>query len=262
MTYGDGHEERFRLVPGIAASGWVVTPALSDAWGFALFASGRSDESALRPRAVAIEADALGGAAYEPEIDVSWRTVDAKRLAAKTTLPPALAARWEASANLVALSKSVPPSPRVRMMADGCESTTRCLFAHAPAELELAVKSPGGGARRGLRPGAGRVGGERRRLPSRSTSAAATASARQPHESASSSGASIEVGRGRSRRGGGARRARVRSGRRPRVRDEVRSGVRLRLGVLVVSRAALTRRRVHSEVRRSFCRGDRVRLRA
>jgi hypothetical protein len=140
VTYADGRTEKHRLIPGIAASGFLVSPTVSDSRGFFLLASGRSEAPAPSPvRAITIEADGGGAAFYQTDIGLSWRALDAKRLFERTTLPPAMTASLEASSNMIALSRSVPPSTLARMIPQGCGSSGACLFAHAPTELSLVV---------------------------------------------------------------------------------------------------------------------------
>ncbi|MDR3474689.1 MAG: hypothetical protein P4M09_23820 [Devosia sp.] len=82
VTYRDGTGESFRLIPGQIRSGMVLSPTITTANDYALFARAGDIAGMRFPVAFRVETSALGQAAYQPELSISIAPIDRRSFSA------------------------------------------------------------------------------------------------------------------------------------------------------------------------------------
>ena len=88
VTLGDGTERRFRLVPALAAAGFLLSPLVDNASDYEALSAGRAAGAARRVTGFAVEVSAAGRWFYAPNVAVALRSLDLSGLGAP--LPRAL----------------------------------------------------------------------------------------------------------------------------------------------------------------------------
>jgi hypothetical protein len=82
LTYKDGSEEQFRLIPGQIRSGMVLSPTIKTADDYALLAGATDISGRLQfPVAFRVETSGLGPQAYAPEMPISIAPIERQHLA-------------------------------------------------------------------------------------------------------------------------------------------------------------------------------------
>jgi hypothetical protein len=77
VTYKEGGNSKYRMIPGQIGSGMVLAPTISTANEYSLFASGQDISALMRfPTSFLVEAGSLGGLAYREQIGVAISTID------------------------------------------------------------------------------------------------------------------------------------------------------------------------------------------
>lgn len=84
----DGSERRFRLVPAMAAAGFLLSPLVDNASDYEALAAGRRAGAARRVTGFSVEASRAGRWFYAPEIAVTLRSLDLSDLGKMTDAPP------------------------------------------------------------------------------------------------------------------------------------------------------------------------------
>lgn len=132
VMFADGRSTRYRLIPGQAAKGFLISPAVETTEQFALLYSGEISSAGLREvKSLAVEVPWYARWQYQPRVDVRFDTLSPNVLARLGEKAPAVAAAratTDKTAAIVAENEMKPP--RISLGADG-------VFAHAPAKLKL-----------------------------------------------------------------------------------------------------------------------------
>ena len=89
VRLADGGERRFRLVPALAAAGFLLTPLVDNASDYEALAAGEAAGAGRRVTGVAVEASRAGRLFYEPAIRLTLSDLDVSGLAAPSPSPPA-----------------------------------------------------------------------------------------------------------------------------------------------------------------------------
>ena len=89
VRLGDGGERRFRLVPALAAGGFLLTPLVDNASDYEALAAGEAAGAGRRVTAVAVEASSAGRWFYAADIRLTLRALDLSGLAAAPSGAPA-----------------------------------------------------------------------------------------------------------------------------------------------------------------------------
>ncbi len=148
VTLNDGAVRRFRLVPALAAAGFLLSPLVDNASDYEVLAAGRPAGAARRVAGFAVEASAAGRRFYAPDIAVTLRSLDVSGLGAAP--PPAMpAGRIAAPASGVV---SLPLRGRRVTLGYGLDdgASRRVCFSALPADgtrhvLWSACLDPGAG---------------------------------------------------------------------------------------------------------------------
>ncbi len=82
VTLDDGAVRRFRLVPALAAAGFLLSPLVDNASDYEALAADRPAGAARRVAGFAVEASAAGRRFYAPDIAVTLRSLDMSGLGA------------------------------------------------------------------------------------------------------------------------------------------------------------------------------------
>ena len=91
----DGSERRFRLVPALAAAGFLLTPLVENSSDYEELAADRPAGAGRRVTALSVEVSPSGRWFYQPAIGATLRTLDLSGLRPGEASPPAAATAWE-----------------------------------------------------------------------------------------------------------------------------------------------------------------------
>ena len=128
----DGTQRRFRLVPALAAAGFLLSPLVDNASDYEALSAGRRTGAARRVTGFAVEATPAGRWFYAPGIAVTLRSLDLSGLGAS----PSAAAPTGRIAAPVSGVVSLPLRGRRVTLGFGldAEAATRVCFSAKPAD--------------------------------------------------------------------------------------------------------------------------------
>ena len=136
VTYDDGRAESFRIIPAIAAKGFLISPAIASATEFMVISTGKNSGALPQIKYLRLNTGASGSWLYQPEIDVSFQALMGEPLRDRT--PKNIATEVERLWTLLLLRRSVSPRNGVALVAEG-------LLAHPPLTLSLTLLGPAAG---------------------------------------------------------------------------------------------------------------------
>lgn len=87
VTFADGHAHSYQFISGIGRAGFVLSPLVPDAAGFAALAEGAAPPPERRVTAIAIHAPRRAGWLFEPGIAVVLQTLNVAVAPPRTPVP-------------------------------------------------------------------------------------------------------------------------------------------------------------------------------
>lgn len=136
VTYIDGTQEGYRLIPNMAREGFMLSPLITTANDFLLLALGQMDHPAWkRPKSIRVQSSSLETLAYKDDISVTFTPLSASTLASEAANNSFAKTALEQANNLERLLASN------RLVASTVAVIPEGLLAHAPTKLVLPVQS-------------------------------------------------------------------------------------------------------------------------
>lgn len=130
VNYDDQSTAEYRLIPGMARDGFVISPLVNTIADYLNVSAGQTGlKSAKRPVTISVSSGTAGNFAYRQEIDFAFRTIDSVTLAQGSTNNEFVR---RALQFIPYLEKNSLKAPMIALAPEG-------LFAHAPSNVRLHV---------------------------------------------------------------------------------------------------------------------------